>query len=487
MQETLSKIGFRLEYLEVLNWGTFNHNIWKITPECFNSLLTGDIGSGKSTLVDAITTLLVPHNKIIYNKAAGADSKERTLLSYVRGEYKNEKDEFTNTSKSVYLRSENNYSVILANFRNQIINSDISLVQVFWIKNSKVEKFYIIAHQKLNIKDNFSNFGNDINNLRKELRKNLNIKIYDSFNEYSSNFRNIFGIKSEKALDLFYQTVSMKSVGNLTDFVRNHMLEKLDIKSKIEDLKKRFEDLNEAYKTVQKSREQITKLEPLIEKSNSYLKINDEIIKINKTIDAIPIYFSEKKLVLFEEEKNILIKEINRINSQISELEKELQEIRKQEVELNISIKENEKGKIISKIDEEIRQKIDLKNKKIENSKIYLNLLRNLELNDEIKEENFYESITKAMKMEEDINSEIPNLIRQRDKFNIKLNQLNNSMKDILNEVRSLENRKTQIHENNVIIRRIICNNLEIEEDELPYIGELIRVKDSEIEWEGAI
>ena len=80
-----SNAGFRLQYLEVLNWGTFNQNMWKIEPKGFNSLLTGDIGSGKSTLVDALTTLLVPSNKITFNKAAGAESKERNLLTYVRG------------------------------------------------------------------------------------------------------------------------------------------------------------------------------------------------------------------------------------------------------------------------------------------------------------------------------------------------------------------------------------------------------------------
>ena len=39
--------------LRVLNWGTFHQHVWDIAPEGHNALLTGDIGSGKSTLVDA--------------------------------------------------------------------------------------------------------------------------------------------------------------------------------------------------------------------------------------------------------------------------------------------------------------------------------------------------------------------------------------------------------------------------------------------------
>ncbi|KZK74348.1 MAG: hypothetical protein A3K90_02775 [Pelodictyon luteolum] len=62
--------GFRLQRIEVFNWGTFDSRVWTLRLDGLNGLLTGDIGSGKSTLVDALTTLLVPSQRIIYNKAA---------------------------------------------------------------------------------------------------------------------------------------------------------------------------------------------------------------------------------------------------------------------------------------------------------------------------------------------------------------------------------------------------------------------------------
>ncbi len=63
--------GYRLIRLEVYNWGTFDGRVWALHPDGRNSLLTGDIGSGKSTIVDAVTTLLVPAHRVAYNKAAG--------------------------------------------------------------------------------------------------------------------------------------------------------------------------------------------------------------------------------------------------------------------------------------------------------------------------------------------------------------------------------------------------------------------------------
>jgi energy-coupling factor transporter ATP-binding protein EcfA2 len=97
--DTLS--GFRLQRLEVLNWGTFDRHVWTLQLDGRNGLLTGDIGSGKSTLVDAVTTLLVPAQRIAYNKAAGADSRERTLRSYVLGHYKSERNEVTGAARPV--------------------------------------------------------------------------------------------------------------------------------------------------------------------------------------------------------------------------------------------------------------------------------------------------------------------------------------------------------------------------------------------------
>ena len=139
--------GFRLMRLEVLNWGTFDKRVWTLNLEGRNALLTGDIGSGKSTLFDAVTTLLVPAQRIAYNKAAGADVRERTLRSYVLGHYKSERNELSGSAKPVALRDANSYSVILGVFHNAGFDKTITLAQVFWIKDAvgQPDRFYAVA------------------------------------------------------------------------------------------------------------------------------------------------------------------------------------------------------------------------------------------------------------------------------------------------------------------------------------------------------
>ena len=106
--------GFRLHYLEILNWGTFDENIYPITPNGHNSLLTGANASGKTTLADAILTLLVPPQQRHYNQSSGAENKrERDEKSYFLGAYSSSQAENELTVKTEYLRKNPNeiYSV----------------------------------------------------------------------------------------------------------------------------------------------------------------------------------------------------------------------------------------------------------------------------------------------------------------------------------------------------------------------------------------
>src|SRR5690554_6330829 len=141
--------GFRLQRLEVFNWGTFDNRVWTLALEGRNTLLTGDIGSGKSTLVDAVTTLLVPAQRVAYNKAAGADARERSLRSYVLGHYKSERHETSGSARAVALRETSSYSVILGVFRNEGYDQAVTLAQVFWFKEpqGQPQRLFVAAER----------------------------------------------------------------------------------------------------------------------------------------------------------------------------------------------------------------------------------------------------------------------------------------------------------------------------------------------------
>ena len=263
----LERPGFRLSRFEVLNWGTFHARIWAIDRAGENALLTGDIGSGKSTLVDAMTTLLVPPRKITYNRAAGAEARERSPYSYVRGEYRSVSNEITGSSQAQCLRDENSYSVILSVFVDAAARREVTLAIVLWTKQGErsPDRFYIVAPTALCIAEDFTGFGTDIQALKKRLRSEKRAKPpFDSFDQYAIQLRRELGIPHAQALELFYQTVSMKSVGNLTEFVRHHMLELDDTEDRIRALIGNFENLNRAHDAVVRARSQIDALDPFL-------------------------------------------------------------------------------------------------------------------------------------------------------------------------------------------------------------------------------
>jgi uncharacterized protein YPO0396 len=483
----ISNAGFRLQYLEVLNWGTFNQTMWKIEPNGFNSLLTGDIGSGKSTLVDALTILLLPSNKITFNKAAGAESKERNLLTYVRGEYKKEKEEITKTAKKIYLRPDDNtQTVIVANFYNEGYNEHVCLAQVFWVKDGKVEKLLIGSNISLTIKEHLSGFS-EIPELKKRLRNLQGVTLFDdNFSKYSEHFRHRFGMTSDKAIDLFYQTVSMKSVSSLTDFVREQMLEKTDVKEQIGILLKRFDELNKAHAAVVHAREQYNHLKPLVEFAVEHGKLNAEIEKIEEMLAVVPAWFAEKKIHLIENAITETSYQLEQANLTLKAILNDTKILDNKRFGLKQDI-DNNGGKRLEQIAEEIASRSNLKVSKKKDWDTYDILAKRSGLKSAESEADFIRNLQEGQDIFENCEKKETELREERDKAVIELRERENELKDEQTELNSLKARKSQIPSWLVEIRNQVCYDLKIEEEELPFAGELLKVHDDETEWEGAI
>lgn len=298
------RAGYRLQYAEVYNWGTFDDHVWRFTPAADTALLTGDIGSGKSTIVDALTTLMVPSHKAAYNKAAGADSKERTLRSYVEGHYKSERNESTGKSRPKGLReNKRTYSVILGVFSNEGHDETVTLAQVFQQRESTGQpyRFFLTATKALSIAADFADFGSDLRELRKRLR-GAGAEIFDEFPRYATSLRRLLAIRSEQALELFHQTVSMKSVGNLNDFVRDHMLEPSDSTDRVRDIIAHFDDLTKAYDAVKRAREQLEALVPVVQTAAKYDEALSQRQQLESERSAVRSFIAELRSGLLGDE-----------------------------------------------------------------------------------------------------------------------------------------------------------------------------------------
>lgn len=482
-----SKAGYRLHRLEVLNWGTFSQGT--IAPCGYTSLLTGANGSGKSTLVDALLTLLVPSRKRNYNLASGSEKRkrERDEKTYVLGAYSTIKSEDDHKSKPKYLRTKDDYSVLLAYFYNKGCEQKVTLAQVLCVKE-KVEKLFVVAAGKLSIAEHFNNFEN-FPELKKQLASLLQpkIEIFDTFVDYSKHFRKTFGVESEKAFDLFNQTVSIKEIGELNEFVRGHMLDKINLEEEIQKLTKYYEDLTCSHEAMQKAKKQIEILRPLIADSEKYENVKRNLDQVKEVLRVVPAYFAQRKIGLLQTVIVDKQQEHTQANQDLVEINGALKRLRQQELNLKLDIENDDKGRQIK----DLEQAIKTLEERIYNYRIaakkYNKIAEGIGFPVYSDQNTFNSSAIRGSENQELVVIQLGELTNQRDEQKNCWQQLQKIYTELNEELQSLKQRRNQIPGVNFKLRKEILKALEIAEAEIPFVGELLKVKDGEGEWEGAI
>ena len=478
--------GFRLQRLEVFNWGTFDGRVWALRANGRNALLTGDIGSGKSTLVDAVTTLLVPAHRVAYNKAAGAESRERTLRSYVLGHYKAARSELGGTGRPVALRGPNSYSVILAVFHNAGYDQTVTLAQVFWLKDPQGQplRLYAIAERALSITSDFADFGADITKLRRRLR-GVNVVVEDSFPPYGALFRRHFGIHNEQALELFHQTVSMKSVGNLTDFVRSHMLESFDVAPRLAALVSHFDDLNRAHTAVLKAQAQMALLQPLVADAERHAELSAAIELQRSAREALAAYFAGLKAALLDQRLQHLVEDLARHDNAINRLGTQQREQQAQERELRRAIADSG-GDRIERLALDIAAKEAEKLSRTQKAARYDDLRQSLGLLAMHVSEDFLAQRQLCVPLREAAAEREAAMQNELNELGVAFAQGRKEYAELEAELSSLRSRRSNIDAQQVALRAALCQVLRLPEVDMPYAGELIQVHEDERDWEGA-
>jgi uncharacterized protein YPO0396 len=480
--------GFRLTRLELYNWGTFDQRVWSLDANARNTLLTGDIGSGKSTIVDAVTTLLLPANRISYNKAAGADTRERSLRSYVLGYYKSERNEVTGTTKPVALRDGTKYSVILGVFGNEGYDATVTIAQVFWLRaadaGGQPDRFYVTADKLLSVAGDFADFGSDMTALRRRLRS-AGAQVYDNFPEYGKDFRRRLGIESEQAMELFHRTVSMKSVGNLTDFVRDHMLEPFDAAKWTASIVAHFEDLTKAHEAVRRARAQLTALGPLLAECDAHDKVTAEIAALTAQRNGLKYYFADLKAGLLDRLLDELSSERARLRAQLTGLATRLKDLRSRERGVDIELA-GHGGNRLAEIDRLLKDNETACRDRMDKAERFGMLLAEVGLDPVETAEHFAVRRGQIAAARDKAKQDLADAQNRLTDAGYAAKALGDKAAGVNAELISLREHPNNIPKRQLDLRAWICRELRLDEQALPFAGELIAVRPQEADWEGA-
>ncbi|WP_258805145.1 ATP-binding protein [Pseudarthrobacter sp. NS4] len=478
--------GYRLHRLELLNWGTFHQGVRTFRLDGANSLLTGDIGSGKSTVVDAITTLLLPANKIEYNKAAGAQKKERSLMSYVRGYHKSTRSTGGENSKPVSLRGTGALTVVLGVFHNAVLNKSVTLAITLWAVHEagQPNRFYSLAETDQSIAEDFSNFGQDPYKLKKKLKAD-GATVHDSFEPYAAAFKRQFGISGNQAMELFHRTVSMKQVENITSFVRTNMLDEDDVEARISKLISHFDDLKKAHGAVLRAKDQISLLTPIREGAARHAKLTaeDELARAQR--DQLHPWFTNQRLLLSLEHAAELDSTGKRLSEEAASLTARTDDMRHQINAVVEDIRTNGGGRLAA-IEADVARLGTEAGAQRARYQTYAAAAAELGLRAPEDRVLFDANRDRLAAVESGLADQYNRLQDDRTEVTMTRTVLSGRAADLKAELTSLQARRNLLPLQQLEIRRRLCEGTGVPEKELPFAGELLKVRDGEAAWEGA-
>lgn len=490
-----NKAGFRLQYMEVFNWGTFNENVFRINPQGNNSLLTGANASGKSTFIDALLTLMVPAKKDrFYNQSSGVEKKgDRTEETYVLGHYGSIQEEGKSSTSTQKLRDKNTYSVILANFSNTD-QKQITLFQVRWFNSSgELNRQFGIAHVSLDVEKDFNDF--DSKGLwKRRLDKIYNsnttkkkVEFLDGPTAYAERMSNLLGMRSVKALSLFNQVVGVKVLEDLDEFIRTNMLEEQDAEAEFIQLKESFLTLMDAKTNIEKAKEQIKQLKPINDIAILLTNIQVDLLRLEKSRETAVYWFARRAVELGEHEFDKSKEELERLNDELTQLRSKEEKLKQDERTISISIEKDEVGNQLKELEKDIKQLERNRDSRKTKLDEYNRIAQIVKLSSNPSEETFNTNRENAKQLKQSTQQNIDDGNKNLRALENEEDKLKQATEELVKTIKTLQENKNNIAGREAAIRDEIITQIGANREEIPFIGELIKVKENELTWESSI
>lgn len=491
--------GYRLKTLQILNWGVFDKKVVTFSFDGKSTILTGLNGSGKTTTVDAILTLLIPSDKRFYNLSSeNSKKRERDEKNYVLGAYGFRQGEDTRAAQ--YLRQKNEViSILNGVFYEPNDSKYLSLLQVRYFSGEDLKCLKIITEKELGIEDITQLLAENGSQISQSTRwvqfliKAYGSKSFDSFEQYKNFFMDRFGFRSDNALKLFSQTVGLKVLGDITSFIKGYMLEDKSPIAEYEKINSVFSDLMVIERNMRKTEKQIEFLSKTVDLGERFTIASDEFNAIKDSLFDLECWFISHAFSLGEEEIEKRELEINELTTEIERNKTELYQLE----ELLFSLKSDNMLKAFNDLERDIKDAETNEKNKMEGRSIYVGLVSNLiaqgfeliavEAPSANSKEDFQlnrKRLPEIKKLAESEKEEIDaKIIENR----VEAKKLQSEINRVEEEIQSLEGRENNIPSSLISLREQIAQNININISSIPFVGELIKVRDSEKAWEKAI
>ncbi|NMO00405.1 AAA family ATPase [Gordonia sp. TBRC 11910] len=318
---------YRLSRLQLINWGVFD-GYHTIPFSAGGSLITGSSGSGKSSLLDAISLAFLPDHRRNFNAsgdatAAGSSSGKRTVGKYVRGAWGERRDGTNATREVMYLRGTGPAWAAISVTYTSTSGTAITGLVLKWLAAGKMTD----AHSSYFIYDGDADIVEVCNawaagNYSPSIFRERGWRGGPGEGKYLATLYSLIGIRgSDAAQQLLGKAKSLKSVGGLGQFVREFMLDAPTSIVGIKDALEQIDPLVEARELLDVARRKRTILGNIAAVQERYAT-EAATFTVLDTIDSgtVRSYINNLRLLNAEPEVADLDEQIARLDGELAAL-----------------------------------------------------------------------------------------------------------------------------------------------------------------------
>ena len=318
---------FWLSRLQVINWGVFD-NYHDIRFSRRGTLITGSSGSGKSSLLDAISLAFLSSARRNFNAssdvtAAGSSIGKRTVDKYVRGLW-GELQNPGERPKQMFLRGRGAVWSAVAVTYTGTDGTMVTGLVLKWLADgadTDAASHYFVINEDADIRELCNAWARRAHDRSVFLNAGWKGDRRESW--YLDRLYSATGIQgSSAALQLLGKAKSLKSVGGLEQFVREYMLDEPESLTGISDALNQITPLVEARSALavaQRKRRTLGDIEAI---QQAYVSDSAQLATVD-IIDhqMVRDWVDERRLAGIGPEVELLDAEINRLGAECDELQ----------------------------------------------------------------------------------------------------------------------------------------------------------------------
>ena len=481
----------RLTRVQLVNWGTFSgYHAVPISERGF--LITGSSGSGKSSILDAISVVLVPGKWLDLNAAARdltAKGRDRTLLSYVRGAWSRNADETSGELATKHLRPGATWSAVGLSYSNAA-GIETTLVRVFWAARG-VNNVDGITKVSMIIEGAF-----DLRELEDVISGGLTLRAVKSrlsplfaatdFSAFADKFTRRLGISGERALRLLHKTQSTKGLANLDTLLRDFMLDEPGTFDAATRTVEQFVELEDSYRSVQRAERQVTRLTPVRELERTRQEALERSSALTGELDASDAFRTARSIEIHRKEIERLDRESldaqaleDRASVRADDVEGELRALRDQHVGAGgyqLDSWRNEIRSLTEQLAGPQRKRAGLNEKlavlgaRLPDGEVEFNAL-----------------VAEAQREAQTIEATFEALTNDQVNARHREGEIARQLQETRDQLAALTRQSSNLDGADLALRDGIARALDVSPERLPFVAELLEVSAEHEDWRGAI